>query len=144
MTTVTNTTRVMLKAQPEEVFSYISDLTRHPEWSGGPLNIVALTQAPIGAGSQYRSTGGQADRINELRVTVYEPPLRFGFVAKDQMGDIIHEFTFKAQDGGTLMERKVTGEMPMAVAILFRAWLYPTRGKPLMEKAMAKLKAKWE
>ena len=145
MTTVTSTSHVMLNAKPEEVFAYVSDLTHHPEWSGGPLKVEALTPGPVAVGSQYRSTGGQQDRINVLQVTKLEPPSYFSFMAKDErMGEILHEFTFKAQDGGTLMERKVTGIMPMPAAILFRAWLYPTRGKPLMDKAMANLKAKWK
>ena len=144
MTKVTNTSRVMLKAQPVEVFAYVSDLTRHPEWSGSPLKVEALTPDPVGVGSQYRSIGGKGNRLNELRVTAYEPPTRFGFVAKDQMGDVTHEFTFNAQDGGTLMLRKVTGTMPLMVSILFRGFLYPMRGKPSMDRAMANLKAKWE
>jgi hypothetical protein len=134
----------MLKTRPEEAFAYVSDLTRHPEWSGGPLKVEALTSGSIGVGSLYRSTGGQGDRINDLCVTAYVPPNRFAFVAKDQMGDVTHEIIFNAQDGGTLMERKVTGAMPLMVSILFRAFIYPMRGKPLMDKAMANLKAKWE
>lgn len=145
MTTVTITSRVLLNAQLEEVFTYVSDLTRHPEWSGGPLKVEALTPGPVRIGSQYRSTGGQADRINELRVTTYQPSTRFAFIAKDQqMGEVVHEFTFEMQNGGTLMERKVIGRMPPMMAILFRTLLYPMRGKPSMAKAMANLKAKFE
>ena len=145
MTTVAITSHIMLNAKSQEVFNYVSDLTHHPEWSGGPLKVEALTPGPVSVGSQYRSTGGKQDRINLLQVTKLESPSYFSFIAKDeQMGEILHEFTFKARDGGTLMERKVTAIMPMAVAILFRAWLYPTQGKPLMDKAMANLKAKWE
>src|SRR5258706_10917989 len=130
MTTVTSTSRVMLNAKPEEVFACVADLTRHPEWSGGPLKVEALTPGPATVGSQYRSTGGQQDRINVLQVTKLEAPSCFSFMAKDErMGEIFHEFTFKAQDGGTLMGRKVTSTMPMAAAILFLAWSYPTQGK---------------
>ena len=145
MTSVTNTSRVLLNAPPSEVFAYVSDITHHPEWSGGPLKIEALTPGPVAIGSQYRSTGGVSDRTNELRVTAYEPPTRFAFVAKDpDFGEVTHEFTFKAENGGTLMERAVTAPMPFLLSIIFRLYLYPSQGKPLMDKAMANLKAKWE
>ncbi len=144
MTTVTITSRVLLHAPPEEVFAYVSDLMRHPEWSGGPLKIERVSSGPIAVGSEYRSLGGEKERLNELRVTRYEPPARFTFVAKDPRADITHEFTFRPQAAGTLMERAVTATMPPLAAFMFRYVLYPRRGKPLMDKALAALKAKFE
>jgi len=145
MTKVIKTSSIMIQARPEVVFAYISDLMRHPEWSGGPLKMEAVSNGPIAIGSQYRSVGGPDDRLNELRVTWYEPPKCFAFTAKDaRMGEIGHEFTLLPQDGGTLLERKVTGIMPPVIALIFQAFLYPMRGKPQMEKSMAALKAKLE
>jgi uncharacterized protein YndB with AHSA1/START domain len=148
MTTVTNTYRVMINAQPEAVFTYVSDLTRHPEWSGGRLSIEAIAAGPVAVGSQYRSQGdvaGQKDRPNELRVTEYQPSTRFTFIAKDPgFGDVSHEFTFKPQDGGTLMERTVTLNMPTLMAFAFRTFISPLVGKPMMDKSLAALKTKLE
>jgi uncharacterized protein YndB with AHSA1/START domain len=127
------------------VFSYISDLTRHPEWSGGPLRIEAVSPGPVAVGSRYRSWGGTDERENDLRVTRVEPPTRFAFISTDPtFGDVSHEFTFQAQAGGTLMERTVTSQMSPVMAILFGAVLHPFVGKPLMDKALANLKAKFE
>jgi len=148
MTTLTNTYRVPIKAQPEAVFAYVSDLTRHPEWSGGRLKIEAVSPGPVAVGSQYRSRGdvaGQKDRPNELRVTQYQPSTRFTFIARDpDFGDVSHEFTFTPQDGGTLMERAVTVNMPSVRAFLFRTVIHPLIGKPMMDKALAALKTKLE
>lgn len=148
MTPITNTHRVVINARPEAVFAYVSDLTRHPEWSGGRLKVEAVSLGPVSAGSQYLSRGdvaGQKDRPNELRVTQYQPPARFAFVAKDPgFGDVSHEFTFKPQADGTLMERTVIVTMPPVRAFLFRAFIHPLVGKPMMDKALAALKAKLE
>ena len=148
MTTITNTHRVLIKAQPETVFNYVSDLTRHPEWSGGRLKIEPVSAGPVAVGSQYLSHGdvaGQKDRLNELRVTQYQAPTRFAFTAKDpDFGEVSHEFTFKPQDGGTLMERTVTLAMPSVRAFAFRTFIYPLIGKPMMDKAVATLKTKLE
>lgn len=148
MTTVTNTFRITINAQPETVFAYVSDLTRHGEWAGGRLKIEAVSPGPVAVGSQYLSRGdvaGQKDRPNELRVSRYEPPTRFAFLAKDpDFGEVSHEFTFKSHEGGTLMERAVTVNMPPLMAFAFRAFIHPFIGKPMMDKALAALKAKLE
>ena len=148
MTTLTNTYRVMINAPPEAVFAYVSDLTRHPEWSGGRLKIEALSATPVAAGSQYLSHGdvaGQKDRPNQLRVTQYQSPARFAFVAQDpDFGEVPHEFTFKSQAGGTLLERTVTVTLPPVRAFVLRTFIQPLIGKPMMDKALAALKAKLE
>jgi uncharacterized protein YndB with AHSA1/START domain len=148
MTTVTNVYPVVVHAQPEAAFAYVSDLTRHPEWSGGRLKVEALSPGPVAVGAQYISHGdvaGQKDRPNQLRVTQYQPPSRFTFVAQDPgFGDVTHEFTFTPQDGGTLIERTVTLTMAPIVAFAFRTIILPLIGKPSMEKALAALKTKLE
>jgi uncharacterized protein YndB with AHSA1/START domain len=145
---MTNTFRVSINARPEAVFAYVSDLTRHGEWSGGQLKVEAVSSGPVAVGSQYRSFGevaGQKNRPNELRVTRYEPPTRFAFVAQDpDFKEVSHEFTFSLQDGGTLMERAVTVNMPPLMAFMFRTFISPLIGKPMMDKAFAALKAKLE
>ena len=147
MTRVTNTFQILINAQPDAVFAYVSDLTRHGEWSRG-LKVEAATSGPVAVGSQYRSFGevaGQKDRPNELRVTRYEPTARFAFVAQDpDFKEVSHEFTFRSQDGGTLMERVVTVELPPLIAVAFRVVISPLIGKPAMDKAFASLKAKLE
>ena len=48
--------RVSINAEPEQVFSYVADLTRHGEWSEN-LKVESVSENPIGVGSQYHSTG---------------------------------------------------------------------------------------
>jgi uncharacterized protein YndB with AHSA1/START domain len=148
VTIVSNVYRVVVRAQPEAAFAYVSDLTRHPEWSGSRLKVEALSPGPPAVGSQYTSHGdvaGQKDRPNQLRVTEYQPPSRFTFVAQDPgFGDVTHEFSFTPQDGGTSIERTVTLTMAPVVAFAFRTIILPLIGKPSMERALAALKAKLE
>jgi len=148
MTRVTNMHHVVINAPPEAVFAYVSDLTRHGEWAGGRLTVEAVSAGPVSAGSQYRSRGdvaGQKDRPNELRVTHYQPPARFAFVAQDPgFGEVAHTFTFASQAGGTLLERAVTVDMSPPMAFMFKTFIHPLIGKPMMDKALAALKAKLE
>lgn len=148
MTNVSNIYGVVINAAPEKVFAYVSDLTRHPEWSGGKLRIESLTAGPVAVGSQYKSFGevaGQQNRPNELRVTQYQPPTHFTFTAQDRdFGEVIHEFRFTPQTGGTLMERTISMKMNPVMAFAFKLFIRPLIGQPMMDKAFARLKEKLE
>jgi len=148
MTHISNVYRVFIHAAPEKVFAYVSDLTRHPEWSGGNLRIESLTPMPVGVGSKYKSFGevaGQQNRPNELLVTHYESPTRFTFTAQDPgFGEVVNDFKFILQEGGTLMERTLSMNMNPFMAFAFRLFIRPLIGQPMMDKAFAKLKEKIE
>jgi uncharacterized protein YndB with AHSA1/START domain len=140
--------QVLVQVPLQDAFDYVSDLTRHPEWSSGELKIEALTPGPIAIGKEYVSRGEvtvQKDRLNTIRVSEYEPPHAFGFVANDpDAGAVSHVFTFKAHSGGVLIERAMTLSLNPIVALLFRFLIYPLVGGPSMDKSLALLKKKLE
>lgn len=147
MTTVVRSHEIFVRAPLQPTFDYVSDLTRHPEWSGG-LKIEALTPGPVAIGKEYQSRGAvavQKNRPNTVRVSVYEPPHKFGFIAQDpDFGDVSHVFTFAEQNGGTLITRTMTVNLNPIVALGFRFFIYPLVGKPSMRKSLASLKGKLE
>lgn len=147
MTTIIRTTQILVHAPLGSTFEYVSDLSRHPEWSGG-LKIDAVTPDPIAVGKEYISHGevaAQKDRPNTVRVSQYEPPHKFGFIAKDpDFGDVSHAFTFRAQNGEVLIERTMSVTLNPIMAFLFRTFIYPLIGRPAMNKSMAALKMKLE
>ena len=148
MTTVVRTHKVLVNTSLQRAFEYVSDLTRHPEWSDGELKIQEVTPGPVVVGKEYHSRGEvaiQKHRPNTVRISEYGPPRTFGFVAIDpDAGDVSHVFTFKEQDGGVLVERTMTLSLNPIVAFLFRFFIYPLVGRPSMDKALANLKEKLE
>lgn len=148
MTTVVRSHRILVHAQLQSAFDYVSDLTRHPEWSGGELKIQAVAPGPIAVEKEYFSRGEvaiQKDRPNRVRVSAYEPPHKFGFVAKDpDVGDVSHVFTFVEQNGDILITRTMTLSLNPIVAFMFRFFVYPLVGGPSMDKSLAALKARLE
>ena len=148
MTILVRTHQILVHAPLQQAFDYVSDLTRHPEWSGGELKIEALAPGPIAVGKEYRSRGEvavQKDRPNTVRVSVYEPPDKFGFIANDpDFGDVSHVFTFTQQSGAVLIERAMTVSLNPIIALGFRFLIYPFVGRPSMNKSLAKLKQKLE
>lgn len=148
MTTLVRTHKVLVNAPLQSTFDYVSDLTRHPEWSGGELRIEAITPGPIAVGKEYYSRGEvgiQKDRPNTVRISQHESPHKFGFISNDpNFGDVLHEFTFIEQDGRLLIRRNMTLTLPPVVAFLFGLFVYPLIGSPSMNKSLAALKAKLE
>jgi hypothetical protein len=148
MTLLQRTHKIRVNAPLQAAFDYVSDLTRHSDWSDGELKIEAVTPEPIAIGKEYRSRGEvltQKERLNTVRISHYEPPHRFGFVANDpDAGDISHIFTFTEQNGSVLIERAMTLSLNPVVAFLFRFLVYPFVGSPSMNKSLAKLKKKLE
>ncbi|HET9911430.1 MAG TPA: SRPBCC family protein [Anaerolineales bacterium] len=148
MTTVIRSHQVLVHAPLQTVFDYVSDLTRHPEWSSGQLKIEALTPGPVAVGKEYLSRGEvavQKDRPNKIQIMEYKSPQRFGFVANDpDFGRVSHIFTFAEQEGGVLVERVIALSLNPIVAFLFRFFIYPLIGSPAMDKSLALLKTKLE
>lgn len=148
MTIVVRTHKVLVQAPLQSVFDYVSDLTRHPEWSGGELKIEAVNPGPIAIGKEYVSRGEvamQKDRPNTVRISEYRPPHTFGFVANDpDFGDVSHVFTFTEQNDGVLIQRAMTIALNPVVAFLFRFLVYPFVGRPSMDKSLARLKERLE
>jgi hypothetical protein len=148
MTTVVRSHQILVHVPLQSAFDYVSDLTRHPEWSDGKLKIEAITSGPIAVGKEYVSRGDasiQKDRLNTVRISQYEYPHRFGFIANDPgFGDISHVFTFSEQNGGVWIVRTMTVDLNPILALLFRILIYPLVGKPSMDKSMARLKTQLE
>jgi hypothetical protein len=148
MTTVIRSHRILVHATLLSTFEYVSDITRHPEWSGGELKIEAVTPGPVAVGKEYFSRGEvaiQKDRPNTVRISEYEPPHRFGFIANDpDFGDVSHIFTFAEQNGEALIIRTMTLSLNPMVAFLFRFFIYPWIGRPSMDKSLAALKTRLE
>ena len=148
MPTIKRSHEVFIHAAQQEAFDYVSDLTRHPEWSGGELKIEEVTPGPIGVGKTYRSRGEvavQKDRPNTVEITAYEPPHRFAFAAQDpDFGTVVHEFSVAEQNGGALIRRIMTVDLNPIVALGFRFFVYPLIGRPSMNKSMGRLKEKLE
>jgi uncharacterized protein YndB with AHSA1/START domain len=148
MTTVVRSHQVLVHAPLQKAFDYVSDLTRHPEWSGGELKIEAITPGPIAVGKEYQSRGEvavQKNRPNTVKVTEYEPPHKFAFAANDpDFGIVTHEFKFTEQKAGVLIERIMTVNLNPIIAFGFRFFIYPLIGRPSMNRAMASLKERLE
>jgi hypothetical protein len=148
MTVVVRTHRAHVHTSLQHAFDYVSDLTRHPEWSGGELKVREVAPGPIAVGKKYVSQGSvavQKDRLNIVRISEYEPPHTFGFIAHDpDFGEVSHVFLFKEENAGVWIERVMTFSLNPILAFLLRFFIYPLVGRPSMDKSLTNLKKKLE
>jgi uncharacterized membrane protein len=66
---------------PQEVFAYVSDLARHPEWQDKLLDATVETEGETRVGTRVRQTRrvGGGTRTFTLEVTEHDPARRLAF-----------------------------------------------------------------
>lgn len=134
-----------INAPPEVVFAYITDFSKHGEWSANALTVEARSPGPAAVGSRYHSVA-QVDKLRveaDFEVIEYEPPFRFGFAGEDPTGKYEHHFTLTGQAGGTHLERSISFDLTLPQWFMFNALLFPVR-IPAGKKALALLKQRLE
>ncbi|MCH7653266.1 MAG: SRPBCC family protein [Chloroflexi bacterium] len=139
------TCRIDIKAKPEDVFAYISDLAKHSEWNDG-LSIEKVSEGDVGVGTEYRSTGKQLGKsiVNTVKVTEFESPRKFSFTGSDGKLEFLQEMSLSEHDGGTRLERTTSAELNPVMAIAFKILIGPLIANPSMNKSLRRLKANLE
>lgn len=112
---------VVINAPRERVYEYVSDISRHPEWSPDNMQITGPT-GPAHEGAMYEAEGTLRGKRNKSNVfvTELEPPNRLEFEAQDSSGIAGHVFTFTPDNGGTRVTRTLYGvKQPGLAPVLY-------------------------
>ena len=102
-----------LDRSPTEVFDYITDPTRLPEWQTNTVSSVPEGDGPLGVGTRlrevHRAPGGK-ELESVVEVVEYVPDRVFALEVKE--GTPIHaHITFDPADGGTRMRFRAHGKL---------------------------------
>ena len=137
--------RININSKPEEVFAYISDLSKHAEWNEG-LTIEKVSEGDIAVGTEYRSTGKQMGKsvANTVKVTKIESPRKFSFTGTDGKLEFLQEISLSAHNGGTRLDRITSADVNPVMAIMFKILIRPLIANPSMNKSLRRLKANLE
>ncbi|MDA1188909.1 MAG: SRPBCC family protein [Chloroflexi bacterium] len=143
MAKLVNKFSIEVAASPKEAYAYISDLTRHTEWSAAPLALKPVKEGATAVGSQFKSVGTMMGKQfkNDVIITELKPSSKFSFEATDGKVTALHEFSITPQGDGSVIERKETLELSAMMKPIFQLIAGPFIAKPAHRKAMAKLKA---
>jgi uncharacterized protein YndB with AHSA1/START domain len=96
------TKETIVKATPEQVFGYVSDLTKHAEWANEDLSVQKTSSGPLGVGSTFESVAHKFGTQKEKQtITEYMPASRVVYESNGALGTVRHSFDLSALDGGT-------------------------------------------
>jgi hypothetical protein len=94
---------------PEEVFPYLFEEDKVPQWTTGLHGYERLDSGPLGRGSKFREqlevSGQKIDTVLEL--TSYDPPGGAESKAEIRGIDLISTYELSANGGGTRLTQTI-------------------------------------
>ena len=142
----TNSFSVSINKSPAEVFAYISDVSKHAEWSPKPYRVEG-TSGPVSVGDTFASIGtipGDKNHRNEVTVTECTSPTRLVLDSKEKDEHFINTFDLKPEGNGTLLTRSMDApKPPFPISAIFPLIMAAVI-KPDVNKGLNNLKAKLE
>lgn len=139
-----------VNASRQDVFSYVSDLSRHGEWAGNPLTVRHAGGPTYGAGAEFVTHAEQvlplSSTSSDGRVIVREEeaPRRLVYEAWDGGGNYIWTFTLREEGNGTRLEhtvRRVTAPAPVRI---LQPLMWILFGGDQVRRGVANIKSRME
>jgi uncharacterized protein YndB with AHSA1/START domain len=131
---------------PDVVFDYVSDVSKHSEWSPKPFRVEG-SPGRVKTGDTFASVGtipGDKNHRNEVTVTECSPPRKLVLDSLEKDEHFINTFEFEAEGTGTRLTRIVDAPKPgFPLSVLFPL-LMATFIRPDVEKGLRNLKDKLE
>lgn len=131
---------------PDVVFAYLSDVSRHGEWSPKPFRAEG-TSGPVTTGETFATVGvipGDKHHRNEVTVTECTPPTRLVLDSVERGEHFISTFELTPEGTATRLVRTVDAPRPGFPV----SWVFPLILalviRPDVERGLANLKRRLE
>ena len=99
--------QIDIDAPADKVFSYVSDFTRHGEWSGHELQVASVDGGPVAVGAKFSTTAKQfGTQREESTITEMTPPKEFGWISVGALGRVHHSFSLREDPGTTTLSKE--------------------------------------
>ena len=97
-----------INRSPEEVFAYVTDLSKALEWLPAVTGLEPISEGPMQVGTRYQETRrvGDMEGQTEIEVTHYNPPVSYATIFKRGGYHSTYCYTFKIEGVGTRVELK--------------------------------------
>ena len=142
----TATFEVTIDRPPAEVFAYLSDVSRHGEWSPKPYRVEG-TSGPVTAGESFTSVGvvpGDKNHRNEVTVTDSSPPHRLVLDSIEKGEHFLNSFDVEPDGAGTRLTRTFDAPPPKFPLSVVFPLIMAAFIKPDVNKGLSMLKANLE
>ena len=138
----------LINAPIDAVWPWVSDITKHPQWSPKPYSVELVSGVNGTVGSKYRSTGfvppADKNHQNEVVLTEIMPKSKVVFTAHDDNGYFINSYKLETVGQGTLVTFQHDFPKMKGVARILVPILVPLTGKKEAMARLGLLKAKAE
>lgn len=136
--------RVWIDRRVEDVYAYVADLDRWPEWRSDVVGGELLTEGPMAVGSRARGIAKILGRpvAIDVEVTALEPGARLGYRPIKGPLRTNNLYTFESQDGGTLVV--LTDDLGLTGVFRVMLPVMPALVRSVYSKNLAGLKATLE
>ena len=109
--------RTVIAAPAEKVYQYVSEFTRHGEWSGHGLTVTKDAEGPVGVGSTFATTAKQFGTQREhSTITDMNPPKEFAWDSVGALGRVHHWFSLSESSGSTTLTKGAEAVEPKLLA----------------------------
>jgi len=100
---------VVVQRPPQEVFDYLTQVSRHGEWSPKPWRLEG-NPGPLASGTRFTSYGwipGDKEHRNEVEVTECAPPSRITWETTEEQapGRFVSTYVLTPEGSGTRVDR---------------------------------------
>jgi uncharacterized membrane protein len=133
-----------IAAPANTVYDYVSDFTRHGEWSGHELQVTKTGDGPIAVGSTFSTVaklfGTQKEQSTSTEMT---PGKAFAWDSVGALGRAHHSFSLAEQDGGTVVRKSAEIVQPKFLAKV-TSWRLSKDIPKALTSDLAKIKTKLE
>ena len=138
----------LINAPIDAVWPWVSDITKHSQWSPKPFSVELVSGQNGAVGSKYRSTGfippAEKDHKNDVEITEVVPNSKIVFTSHDRNGFFTNTFTLETVSGGTQVTFQHDFPKMVGMARILLPLLLPLTGKRDAMTRLGLLKAKAE
>jgi uncharacterized protein YndB with AHSA1/START domain len=140
-----NEESVHIDAPPEQVYQYVTDIKRHPEWASNPMEMT-VQGGPVQVGTKFNSVvkafGSETGQGTVLEMV---PPSRFVYECDTSTSGIWRwTMTITPEDGGTRLASRGDGIKTPGWFKVVQKFTFPFVGRKMATKGLANIKAKVE
>jgi uncharacterized membrane protein len=97
---------IAISAPADKVYAYVSDFTRHGEWSGHGLTAAKVGDGPAGVGTTFATEAKQFGTQRERStITETSPPQKFAWDSVGALGLFHHWFSLRESGGTTTLSK---------------------------------------
>ncbi len=134
-----------INAAPEEVFAFLSDISKHSQWAAHNLQVEAASPGAVKVGSEFNTVGHQmGTHKGHVEITELVPNEKIVYESDDDVGRFRHSITIQP-DGQSVRVTKGMEALKLRFPyMLFFPIASRTAAPKLLEGDLSRIKERLE